>query len=183
MRILKTILALTFIAVTFIANATTVEVTTNLGKFTLELNDKEAPITTQNFLRYVKDKSYIGTQFHRVIPGFMVQGGGFDKDFTTRESYPAIVNEADNGLKNLVGTIAMARTNAPDSATRQFFINVKNNNFLNKSIMRDGYAVFGHVTAGYSVIEKIEQQPTHSYKMYQDVPKQAIIIEDMQIIH
>ncbi len=128
---------------------------TNLGSFTVELNSAKAPVTSKNFLRYVKDGSYVGSIFHRVIPGFMVQGGGFDKDMNRLSSYPPIINEASNGLKNKTATIAMARTSDPNSATRQFFINLTDNDFLDHSAEQDGYAVFGKVIKGFDVIQQI----------------------------
>src|SRR5205823_1077231 len=118
---------------------------------------KHAPISTKNFLRYVNEGHYNGTVFHRVIPTFMIQGGGFSPDLTEKPTHEPIKNEADNGLKNDLGTVAMARTSEPDSATAQFFVNVKNNDFLNHDQARDGvgYAVFGKVIAGMDVVDKI----------------------------
>ena len=120
-----------------------VEFETTLGAFTIELNQEKAPVTVDNFLKYVKDGSYVGTQFHRVIPGFMAQGGGFDQDMKQKPTYAPIKNEASNGLKNETATVAMARTNNPNSATRQFFINYVDNNFLDYDQRPPGYAVFG----------------------------------------
>lgn len=178
----KNLLLAVLLGVSLPLYATTVEVGTTLGDFTLELNDEKAPVTTQNFLKYVKDGSYIGTQFHRVIPGFMVQGGGFDEKFTRLPSYAPIKNEADNGLQNVKASIAMARLRDPDSATRQFFINVKDNLYLDASSSNDGYAVFGRVTKGYEVIKDIEIQSTHSVDGYKDVPVTPVLITKMSIL-
>ena len=136
---------------------------TDLGNIEIELDPAKAPKTVENFLTYVDEKAYDGTLFHRVIPNFMIQGGGFDSDYNQRETHPAIKNEADNGLKNLRGTIAMARTNAPHSATNQFFINVVDNKALDytaKTTKGWGYAVFGKVTSGMDVADKIVAVPT-----------------------
>ena len=162
--------------------ATTVDVETTLGHFTLELNNERAPITVENFLEYVRKGSYIGTQFHRVIPGFMVQGGGFDKDMHQLEASAPIKNESDNGLSNKTATIAMARTSAPDSATRQFFINVNDNTYLDGSASKPGYAVFGKVSEGYDVVREIEIQQTQTVQYHKDVPITPILITDMKII-
>ncbi|MCL9782206.1 peptidylprolyl isomerase [Vibrio sp. S4M6] len=155
---------------------------TNVGNFTVELNTEKAPITTKNFLRYVNDGSYVGSIFHRVIPGFMVQGGGFDKEMNRLNSYPPIKNEASNGLKNLKATIAMARTSDPNSATRQFFINLVNNDFLDHSATQDGYAVFGKVVKGFNVIEDIAKKPTHSLGQMRNVPIQPIVITNVTLL-
>src|SRR5213594_1773205 len=135
---------------------------TSLGKIRIELDAKNAPITVKNFLDYVNDKFYDGTIFHRVIPGFMIQGGGFTAAMEQKPTKPPIKNEAGNGLKNDTGTLAMARTSDPDSATAQFFINVKNNDFLNRDKAQDGvgYTVFGKVIEGMDVVRKIEQVQT-----------------------
>ncbi|UJF18844.1 peptidylprolyl isomerase [Vibrio sp. SS-MA-C1-2] len=159
-----------------------VQVTTTDGQFTINLNSEQAPISTKNFLRYVEDGSYVGTQFHRVIAGFMVQGGGFDAKMNKRATYPAIKNEASNGLKNNVATIAMARTQVPDSATRQFFINVKDNGFLDQSSTKVGYAVFGKITEGYSTIEKIAATKTGIKGGMRDVPNTPIVITEIKVI-
>ncbi|KJG14791.1 hypothetical protein UB38_00135 [Photobacterium iliopiscarium] len=167
-----------------VSAATKVLVTTNIGSFTVELNEAKAPITTKNFLRYVDDGSYVGTIFHRVIPGFMAQGGGFDQALKQRPSYPPIKNEADNGLPNDMATIAMARTQNPNSATRQFYINLANNAFLNTQGNRTGYAVFGKVIKGFPVVEKMATIPTTSNPQtgMSDIPQQPIIIEAMKVI-
>lgn len=158
-----------------------VQFETNLGPFTVELNSEKAPITSKNFLRYVNDGSYVGSIFHRVIPGFMVQGGGFDKEMNRLSSYPPIKNEASNGLKNKTATIAMARTSDPNSATRQFFINLADNDFLDHSAGQAGYAVFGKVIKGFNVIEAIAKTPTHSLGQMRDVPVTPIVITNVTI--
>ncbi|WP_367988304.1 peptidylprolyl isomerase [Vibrio sp. NTOU-M3] len=155
---------------------------TNLGPFVVELNSEKAPITATNFLKYVKDGSYVGSQFHRVIPGFMAQGGGFDKDMKMLKTYAPIKNEASNGLKNEVATVAMARTNDPDSATRQFFINYNNNTFLDYDQQPPGYAVFGKVTQGFDVVKQMATKPTHNVGRYQNVPVQPIIIINATVL-
>lgn len=159
-----------------------VEVGTTLGTFTVELNQEKAPISVANFIRYVEDGSYVGTQFHRIIPGFMAQGGGFDADMKQVSTYAPIKNEADNGLKNDTATIAMARTNDPNSATRQFYINLVDNDFLNYDQRPPGYAVFGQVTEGFDVIQKMAQQPTRSLGRMRDVPVTPIIITSATLI-
>lgn len=137
---------------------------------------KKAPITVANFLKYVEDGSYEGTIFHRIIPGFMAQGGGFNQDMQMVKTYAPIKNEGSNGLNNDRATIAMARTNAPDSATRQFFVNLVDNDFLNYGARPPGYAVFGEVTEGFDVIEKMAQQPTTTVGRMRDVPETQIVI-------
>ncbi len=183
----KYILKLTLIITAFISSQTafaeSVKFETTLGSFTVELNSKEAPISTANFIRYVKDGSYVGTQFHRVIPGFMVQGGGFDKSMVQKPTYPAIKNEANNGLDNDIATISMARTNNPNSATRQFFINLSDNDFLNATSNKAGYAVFGKVTQGFDIIKKIATKPTTSLSNgMRDVPIEPIIITKATLV-
>ncbi|MGF1730347.1 peptidyl-prolyl cis-trans isomerase [Photobacterium proteolyticum] len=165
-------------------SATQVLMTTNLGELTIQLDEKKAPLSSQNFLRYVEDGSYVGTIFHRVIPGFMAQGGGFDKDLQRRPTYPPIKNESTNGLSNARATIAMARTQDPDSATRQFYINYQNNSFLDAQGSRPGYAVFGKVVKGFSVIEKMAEIPTTTIRSMgmKDVPQQPIVIKAITII-
>ncbi|MGF1725038.1 peptidylprolyl isomerase [Photobacterium nomapromontoriensis] len=167
-----------------VSAATQVLVTTSLGDFVIQLNEEKAPISSQNFLRYVKDGSYNDTIFHRVIPGFMAQGGGFDQDLKRRQSYAPIKNESANGLANDRATVAFARTSDPDSATRQFFINYQNNSFLNAQGSRPGYAVFGKVVKGFSVLEKMAEIPTTTIRSMgmKDVPQQPIVIKDMKII-
>lgn len=160
------------------ADVVKVKVETNMGDVELELNSEKAPVTVKNFLSYVDKKFYDGLIFHRVIRGFMVQGGGFDVNMNQKSTDKPIKNEAANGLINEVGTVAMARTNAPNSATSQFFINVKNNEFLNyQGDAKMGYAVFGRVTKGMSVLRKIEYVKTGSKNGYQDVPLDPVIIK------
>ena len=164
----------------------TVVLETNLGNITLELYPDEAPKSVANFADYVRAGHYDGTVFHRVIPGFMVQGGGFTTDLSQKSTNAPITNEADNGLKNDRGTIAMARTGEPHSATAQFFINVADNAFLNFSAPTRqgwGYAVFGKVTSGMDVVDAIVALPTGAAGPFgSDVPKQAAIIETARVI-
>jgi len=155
---------------------------TSMGNFTVELDSEKAPVTTKNFLSYVEDGSYEGTIFHRVIPGFMAQGGGFDTDMKKVAANKPIKNEASNGLKNRVATIAMARTSDPDSATRQFFINYNDNDFLDyKESANPGYAVFGKVTEGFENVQQMAKQPTKSLGRYHDVPATAIVINKVTV--
>ncbi len=157
---------------------------TNFGPVTLTLFKDKAPATVENFLTYVKEGFYDNTIFHRVIDGFMIQGGGFAPGMDEKATRDPIKNEANNGVANTKGTIAMARTNDPHSATAQFFINVSDNSFLNfqsESMQGWGYCVFGEVTAGMDVIEKIKQVETGSYGFHQDVPKEEVIIEKAEI--
>lgn len=150
---------------------------TSAGDFVVEVYPDKAPKTVENFLQYVKDKHYNGTVFHRVIPGFMIQGGGFTADMAEKSTRAPIPLEARNGLKNDRGTIAMARTGVPDSATAQFFINVVDNNNLNAPKPDgNGYAVFGKVVQGLEVVDKITATPTGNKGMYQDVPQTPITI-------
>lgn len=153
---------------------------TNFGDITIALNHDQAPKTAANFEQYVRDGFYDGTLFHRVIPGFMVQGGGFDSDFNQKPTREPIDNEADNGLANSRGTLAMARTQDPHSATAQFFINVADNDFLNhsgKNIQGWGYCVFGEVVEGMEVVEKIKEVPTTRRGMHADVPAEDVVIQ------
>lgn len=157
-----------------------VKLLTNFGEITLELDATNAPITVANFLQYVDSGFYDGTIFHRVINGFMIQGGGFDTKMHQKKSSDEIKNEADNGLSNDQYTIAMARTSAPHSASNQFFINVGNNDFLNHSAPTSsgwGYCVFGKVTAGMDVVDKIKKVATTSRNGHQDVPVENVVIE------
>jgi len=157
---------------------------TNHGDIKLELDFEKAPKTCANFLAYAKEGFYDGTVFHRVINGFMIQGGGFDKDMKQKPTKAALENEADNGLKNNNGTVAMARTMDPHSATAQFFINVKDNDFLNhsgKNAQGWGYAVFGKVADGLDVINKIKAVRTGNQGFHQDVPVEAVVIEKVTI--
>ncbi|MCS6924933.1 MAG: peptidylprolyl isomerase [Candidatus Binatia bacterium] len=157
---------------------------TSMGDIKIELYEKDAPETVKNFLSYVNDKFYDGTIFHRVIPGFMIQGGGFTATMEQKPTKPPIKNEAGNGLKNRTGTIAMARTSVPDSATSQFFINVKDNDFLDRDKAQDGvgYAVFGRVIEGMDVVRKIEQVPTGRRGMHADVPLEPVVIKSVTVI-
>ncbi len=162
-----------------------VELNTNKGRIVLELNTEKAPKTAANFLEYVRGGFYDGVIFHRVIDGFMIQGGGFDENFKEKATRDAIENEADNGLSNDVGTIAMARTQAPHSASAQFFINVKNNSFLNhtsKTAQGWGYAVFGKVVEGMDVVEAIKGVRTGNRGYHADVPLENVVIESAKII-
>ena len=157
---------------------------TNMGDFSIELDFEKAPITAANFLQYARDDFYTGTVFHRVISGFMVQGGGMDSDMNQKSGRDSIENEADNGLKNEIGTLAMARTGDPHSASSQFFVNVADNGFLNHSGKNSqgwGYAVFGKVVDGMDVIDKIKATPTGSRAGHQDVPVDSIEIIETSI--
>lgn len=149
---------------------------TSAGDFTVELYDKEAPESSANFLRYVDDGHYDGTIFHRVIPGFMIQGGGFASGMEQKDTRPPIRNEATNGLENLRGTVAMARTSDVHSATAQFFINLVDNDFLNHQPGNYGYAVIGRVTAGMDVIDAIAAVPTTRRRGHGDVPVDEVVI-------
>lgn len=158
---------------------------TSLGNIDLQLDFDKAPKTTQNFLEYVKDGFYDGVIFHRVIKGFMIQGGGMTSGLKEKPTKPPIQNEADNGLKNNRGTIAMARTNDPHSASAQFFINLVDNDFLNhtgKNLHGWGYAVFGNVVNGMEVVDKIAQTPTTRHGYHADVPQQEITIISAKVI-
>lgn len=162
-----------------------VELDTNMGAIVIELNEEKAPKTVENFLNYVKSGHYDGTIFHRIIDGFMIQGGGMDAEMNEKPTNAPIENEADNGLKNDKGTIAMARTQDPHSATSQFFINVKDNDFLNhsgKNMQGWGYTVFGKVTSGMDVIEKMRSVPTGRFGMHADVPKEPVVINSATIV-
>ena len=159
--------------------------TTTVGRVTLELDQDKAPKTVANFLAYVENGFYNGTIFHRVINNFMVQGGGFDAEMSQKTTNAPIENEADNGLKNDRGSIAMARTQDPHSATAQFFINVQDNDFLNhsgKNMQGWGYAVFGRVIAGEDVLDKIRVVQTGNRSGHQDVPLEPILIESMTVL-
>jgi len=162
-----------------------VKLTTSLGEIIIQLNPEKAPISSANFLTYVNEGFYSNTIFHRIIPGFMAQGGGFDTDFNQKAVHDPIKNEADNGLPNKRGTLAMARTNVPDSATAQFFINYKDNSFLNHTSPTPsgwGYAVFGEVIEGMDVVDEMAKQPTGNRGGHQDVPKTDIIVEKAEVI-
>ena len=150
---------------------------TSLGSFTLELDAAKAPITVENFLSYVDEGFFDGLIFHRVIPGFMIQGGGFTPDMSQKKNRAPIRNEANNGLRNLRGTIAMARTNDIHSATAQFFINLKDNDFLDNSPGNFGYAVFGKVVDGLDTIDRIAKEKTGRRKGHDDVPATDVVIQ------
>ncbi len=157
---------------------------TNYGDIAVELDFEKAPKSAANFKQYAEEGFYNGTIFHRVINNFMVQGGGFTEDMQQKATKEPIENEADNGLKNNTGTLAMARTMDPHSATGQFFINVADNDFLNhsgKTSQGWGYAVFGKVTNGMDVVEKIKNVSTGSFGPHQDVPKEAVVIERVTV--
>jgi peptidyl-prolyl cis-trans isomerase B (cyclophilin B) len=158
--------------------------TTNKGSFTIELDAQKAPITVANFVQYVKKGHYDGTIFHRVISDFMIQGGGFEPGMKSKETGDSIRNEADNGLQNMTGTVAMARTSDPHSASAQFFINTSDNGFLNHSAPTSqgwGYAVFGKVVDGMDVVAAIEEVATGTRAGHQDVPVEDVIIEKAEI--
>ena len=159
-----------------------VRVTTTEGAFTLRLRPDIAPLTVANFLEYVEAGFYDGTVFHRVIPGFMIQGGGFDQNLDKQDTRAPIVNESRQTAKNLRGTIAMARTQHPDSATAQFFINLVDNPHLNATSSRPGYAVFGSVTDGMGVVDAIARIQTTRARGMSDVPLDPVIIESMRLI-
>ena len=155
-----------------------VRLTTNLGAIVIELNAEKAPKTVANFIEYVQSGHYDGTIFHRVIDNFMIQGGGYTLSKEERKTRDPIALEAQNGLKNDVGMVAMARTNNPHSATAQFFINVKNNDFLNARGAADGYAVFGKIISGMDVVNKIKSVPTG----FMDVPKEPVVIQSATLL-
>ncbi len=180
-----TVLAgLLFSALAFsVQAAPTVELQTGQGVITIEFDAAKAPKTVENFLKYAKDGHYNGTIFHRVIPGFMIQGGGFDKEMKEKPTGAPLINEGKNGLKNLRGTIAMARRADPNSATAQFFINHKDNPSLDYPQPDGaGYAVFGKVTKGIEVVDKIAQVPTGNRGMHQNVPVTPVVIESVKIL-
>ena len=180
--------ALIFLLASFSAAAASpqVELKTSLGVIVIELDAEKAPATVENFVQYVKDGHYDGTVFHRVIPGFMIQGGGFDADFKQKATRKPVKNEASNGLKNDVGTIAMARTSDPHSATAQFFINVADNASLNFRFPTPegyGYTVFGKVTKGMDVVQRIVKVQTGPGPApHRDVPVKPIVIESAKLV-
>lgn len=164
---------------------TKVKLTTTLGEIIIQLNNEKAPVSSANFLTYVNEGFYNGTIFHRVIPDFMAQGGGFDTGFNQKTVHAPIKNEANNGLTNRRGTLAMARTNDPNSATAQFFINYKDNSFLNHTSQTSsgwGYAVFGEVIEGMDVVDAMAKQATGNRGGHQDVPKTDIVIEKAEVV-
>jgi cyclophilin family peptidyl-prolyl cis-trans isomerase len=159
-------------------------ISTSMGDFSAEIFADKAPISAANFLSYVKEGFFDGLIFHRVIPRFMIQGGGFDKDMKQKATKAQIKNEAGNGVKNTTGTLAMARTNVVDSATSQFFINTTDNDFLdhkNNNADGFGYAVFGKVTSGMDVVQKIEKTRTGSKGLHQDVPVEPVVINSIKV--
>lgn len=155
---------------------------TSLGDFTIELFESDAPISAQNFLDYVDAGHFDGTVFHRVIPGFVIQGGGMTADMKQKPTGKPIKNEADNGLKNRRGTLSMARTNDPHSATSQFFVNLVDNAFLDPGRGGAGYAVFGHVTEGMSVVDEIAKVKTGKKGMHDDVPVDPVLVKSAKRI-
>lgn len=162
-----------------------VELRTNIGSIKLELYPDKAPKTVDNFLSYVRSGFYDGTIFHRVVPGFVIQGGGFTAEMLRKDTEPPIENEADNGVRNLRGTICMARTNDPHSATSQFFINLKDNpplDFRDRSMSGWGYAVFGEVIEGLDVVDSIAGVPTTSVDHYEGVPVDDVVIETARVV-
>ena len=184
----RLLLALLLLLAPAMASAATpvVKIDTSMGAITIELYPDKAPVTVANFLSYVEDGYFAGTIFHRVIPGFMIQGGGLTPDMHRKPGKPAIKNEADNRLSNRRGTLAMARTNAPHSATSQFFINVKDNTFLDFTSADSrgwGYCVFGRVISGMEIVDAIERVKTGFSKGHQDVPKTPVLIENARIVN
>jgi peptidyl-prolyl cis-trans isomerase A (cyclophilin A) len=182
---LKTLFMLSAAAVTpgALAADPQVDMKTSFGTIRIELYPSKAPKTVENFLQYVRDGHYNGTIFHRVIPGFMIQGGGMTPNMGQKQTRSPIPIESKNGLKNDVGTLAMARTSDPNSATAQFFINVKNNDFLNYPGQDGhGYTVFGKVVEGMDVVNKIVGVPTGSAGMHQNVPRTPVVIESATVV-
>lgn len=179
------ILCSTFMFNTAFAAETKALIKTSLGDITVELYPEQAPISVANFISYVESDFYSGIIFHRVIPGFMAQTGGFNEVLEKQITKKPIINEASNGLANSRGTLSLARTNNPNSATSQFFINLKDNNFLNRSgasPSQAGYAVFGRVVSGMDVVDKMAKQPTGKKKFYSDVPLTNIVIESITML-
>lgn len=178
-------LSLCILFATAAVAAPQVALDTSEGKIVLELDADKAPRTVANFVEYVRAGHYNGTIFHRVIPGFMIQGGGFTPDMQQKPTRAPIENEADNGLRNRTGTIAMARTDAPHSATAQFFINVNDNGSLdhrNRTAQGYGYAVFGKVTEGMDIVQRIVSRPTTRIGPYENVPRQPVIIRSATLV-
>ena len=181
-NLLLYVLLLSFISLPATASELVV-IDTNFGDITVELNSEAAPITVENFLSYVDSHHYSNTIFHRVIKDFMIQGGNFNEAMVPKKTRDPIKNEAANQLRNLRGTIAMARTGVVDSATSQFFINLKDNGFLDhkdKTPRGYGYAVFGKVTDGMDVVDKIGNSPTHTFKRFSDVPVKTVVIREIR---
>jgi peptidyl-prolyl cis-trans isomerase A (cyclophilin A) len=181
-------LGLAFASAAAVAEDPRVKFATSAGDFVVELYPDKAPKTVENFLQYVKDKHYDGTVFHRVIDNFMVQGGGFDARYTEKPTRPPVAHEGREALgkggpRNVVGTVAMARTNDPNSATAQFFINVKDNAFLDPSLRQDGYTVFGKVVSGMDVVNKIKAMPTGAGGPFRsDVPTTPVVITSARLV-
>lgn len=182
--VIATVFALSTLSVSALADKgdTHVLLTTSAGNIELELNNQKAPVSVKNFVDYVNSGFYNNTTFHRVIPGFMVQGGGFTTDMQQKSTNPPIKNEADNGLLNKRGTIAMARTADKNSATSQFFINVADNAFLDHGQRDFGYAVFGKVVKGQDVADKISQVPAQNVGPYQNVPVKPVVILSAKVL-
>jgi peptidyl-prolyl cis-trans isomerase A (cyclophilin A) len=180
---MKHALAWSLLAACTWAQAQTVKIATSMGDIVVQLDAAKAPKTVENFLQYAKSGHYSGTVFHRVIDGFMIQGGGMTPDLKEKPTRAPIPLESRNGLSNVRGTLAMARTNVPDSATAQFFINVKDNSFLDSARSPDGngYAVFGKVTTGMDVVDKIRKVETGQRGPFSDVPAQAVVIKQVTI--
>lgn len=176
-KLLSFALLASFCSACFAANPV-VELETDVGAITVELYQEEAPVTVENFLRYVEDGFYDGTIFHRIIPGFMMQGGGLTFDFVEKETREPIVNESDNGLPNKEGTIAMARTSDPDSAAAQFYINLADNTHLDE----EGYAVFGNVVDGWEVIDEILELPRGQYSTFPHAPNEMVRILKARVV-
>jgi peptidyl-prolyl cis-trans isomerase A (cyclophilin A) len=153
---------------------------TTLGNFTIEFFEKEAPVTVANFLKYIGDGFFDGTIFHRVVPGFVIQGGGFTEDMSQKKTLAPVKNEADNGLKNKRGSLSMARTSDVNSATSQFFVNLKDNDFLDHQRGNFGYAVFARVTEGMDVIDKIAAVKTGKRRGFDDVPLAAVVMTSVR---
>jgi peptidyl-prolyl cis-trans isomerase A (cyclophilin A) len=153
---------------------------TSLGDFTIEFFEKEAPLSVANFNTYIDEEFFDGTIFHRIVPGFVIQGGGFTEDMSQKRTKAPVKNEADNGLKNSRGTLSMARTNDINSATSQFFVNLKDNDFLDHSRGNFGYAVFAKVTEGMDVVDKIAAVETGRKKGFDDVPVEAVIMKSVR---
>lgn len=175
-------ISVAMMSTTIWADNTKIAMNTSEGNIEIELFNDKAPITTKNFERYIKENFYKGTIFHRVIPNFMIQGGGMTIDMKEKPNHAPIKNEAGNRLANKRGTLAMARTNNPDSASSQFFINVVDNDFLNNAPGQAGYAVFGKVTKGMDVVDKISQVPTQYMGGHGDVPEKPVLIQSVKII-
>ena len=189
MKPLSAVFAVLLTASLAVAEPVQVELTTSMGPIVIELDKDRAPKTVENFLGYVQSGFYDGTVFHRVIPDFMIQGGGMNADLTKKETRGPIENEGGNGLKNKEYTVAMARTGDPDSATAQFFINTKDNDFLDRSPGNPGYAVFGRVVQGFDVVDQIEavetgQAPNPDFppQPYSDVPTETVTIEKASVL-